>query len=169
MTSEGAVMTEPSDEFLWKVRAYTNEFIRFADTKAALVVAWTSALVSGQFGLKARHRLRPARFAPLRIDWLEAFGAFWAVVAFASRADRVCDRDDHCAAPPVDQEEDGFIFWENVLGHASSDAWLLALTQEADLKKHVADLFSQLRGSAAGSIAVFNGSYSEKSYGCVLD
>jgi|GEM_PF-2484098 len=32
-------------DFLWNVHSYTNEYIRFADTKAALTVAWATALL----------------------------------------------------------------------------------------------------------------------------
>ena len=32
-------------EFLWQVHGYTNEYIRFADTKAALTIAWATALL----------------------------------------------------------------------------------------------------------------------------
>jgi len=44
----GAEMTEERTshvEFLWQVHSYTNEYIRFADTKAALTVAWATALL----------------------------------------------------------------------------------------------------------------------------
>jgi hypothetical protein len=32
-------------EFAWKTHEYLHEYIRFADTKAAFVVAWCSALI----------------------------------------------------------------------------------------------------------------------------
>lgn len=32
-------------DFLWNVHSYTNEYVRFADTKAALTVAWATALL----------------------------------------------------------------------------------------------------------------------------
>jgi hypothetical protein len=33
------------EDFLWQVHEYTNEYIRFADTKAAFIVAASTALI----------------------------------------------------------------------------------------------------------------------------
>jgi hypothetical protein len=43
-------------EFIWKVHPYTNDYIRFADTKAAAVIAWCVSLISLLFASKAHHR-----------------------------------------------------------------------------------------------------------------
>jgi Family of unknown function (DUF5706) len=36
-------------DFLWQVHSYQNEYIRFADTKAALCIAWSTALISALY------------------------------------------------------------------------------------------------------------------------
>src|SRR5689334_35084 len=53
--------TEKPVEFLWNTHSYVNEYIRFADTKAELVIGWTSAVMGAllaadfdkNFGLSA--------------------------------------------------------------------------------------------------------------------
>lgn len=36
---------DASIEFLWNSHSYLNEYIRFADTKAEIVIGWTSAVI----------------------------------------------------------------------------------------------------------------------------
>jgi len=46
----------PSEwEFAWKVHAYTNDYIRFADAKAGVVITWCASLVALLFAAKAHH------------------------------------------------------------------------------------------------------------------
>ena len=45
MTEERSLQVD----FLWQVHSYTNEYIRFADTKAALTIAWATALLGALY------------------------------------------------------------------------------------------------------------------------
>src|SRR5437763_11946832 len=53
----------PSLEFLWKVHSYTNDYIRFADTKAGIALALVAGLLATLFGSKAHYYLAPSRLA----------------------------------------------------------------------------------------------------------
>lgn len=48
-------VAQSKGEFAWKVHAYTNEYIRFADGKAGASVAWASALLAGLYAVRAHH------------------------------------------------------------------------------------------------------------------
>ena len=54
--ARAAQLGTPQTEYFWKVHSYTNEYIRFADTKAAAVIAWAAALIGALFSLKAHQR-----------------------------------------------------------------------------------------------------------------
>src|SRR6516162_6744003 len=51
-TDAGAGISKPFFEYLWKAHDYTNNDIRFADTKAVMAVGFCSALISGIFAAK---------------------------------------------------------------------------------------------------------------------
>jgi pycsar effector protein len=51
-TDAGAGVSKPFFEYLWKAHDYTNNDIRFADTKAVMSIGFCSALISGIFAAK---------------------------------------------------------------------------------------------------------------------
>jgi|SRR5208337_832171 len=53
----------PSIEFIWKVHDYTNNYIRFADTKAALVIVVASGLTASLYAAQAHHYFRLSRLS----------------------------------------------------------------------------------------------------------
>lgn len=58
-------------DFMWNVHSYQNEYIRFADTKAIVVLGWVSAISGLMISLDRHHLL----FKPKEIDWsLAVFG-----------------------------------------------------------------------------------------------
>ena len=42
-------------EFLWRIHSYTNDNIRFADSKAGIVIAISSGILAALFGIRAHH------------------------------------------------------------------------------------------------------------------
>ena len=59
---------QDQNEFFWKVHSYTNEYIRFADTKAELVIGWTLALVGA---------LRSGRTQEVRMEFSRRIENGW--------------------------------------------------------------------------------------------
>jgi hypothetical protein len=137
-------MTDRTEDFLWKVHSYTNDYIRFADTKAAVVIAWASALVSGLYGLKAHHFLAPAKFDtadpalwPTLQGGLAATAFLFLGLAFVMAMAVVMPR-------LWTKKTTGFIFWEDILGHVSGTALLNDLERSQETKKHLADHLFQI-------------------------
>jgi hypothetical protein len=63
------------EDFLWQVHEYTNEHIRFADTKAAFIVAASTALISALVAsLILDSLLRRALSVWSGSQWIAAFG-----------------------------------------------------------------------------------------------
>jgi hypothetical protein len=119
---------ETRGEFLWNVHSYLNEYIRFADTKAALVVTWTSALlgalVAGSF-----HK----RFALTITGGLCFAGFVLVVLAFACSFCAVIPRLRSTQLP-------GFIFWRSIVAHKSKEQFIAELKKQTseNLADHVA-------------------------------
>lgn len=60
--SEQPPPTGESLDFLWKVHSYTNDYIRFADQKAGLVLAVESGLIAAMYAAKLHHACSLTRF-----------------------------------------------------------------------------------------------------------
>jgi hypothetical protein len=118
-------------EFLWNVHSYMNEYIRFADAKAGLVVAWASAMLGALAGARLHDKidanLQGAFCLAGVLSLLIAFAlAFWSIVP------RLWTRQ------PI-----GYIFWKSILAHKSKDQFVSGImAQSAD----------ELNGQVAGHV-----------------
>lgn len=56
-------------EFLWKVHGYTNEYIRFADPKAAFAVAVAAGLLAALFNAKCHAFCSPSKLSLADATW----------------------------------------------------------------------------------------------------
>jgi hypothetical protein len=66
---------EATDKFLWDVHKYTNDYIRFADTKAAFVAAASTALIGTLVSstvLDSCFRVTPCAW--FKVQWLAMVG-----------------------------------------------------------------------------------------------
>lgn len=120
--------TEERIEFLWNVHSYLNEYVRHADTKAELVIAWTSALlgllVAGGFHQKFEFTL-PGSLCGIGFVLLAAaFGAaFWVV------------------RPRLKTSQmPGFIYWKSIVAHGRRESFAQSIAaQPAEgLAEHIA-------------------------------
>ena len=118
-------------ESVWKVHTYTNEYIRFADQKAGVFLAFQSGLLTAMFAAKLHHDCATDPFG----SWVTgcasvafaglALGACLALYAVTPRlqvAAFVVERlwpwsTVVSTAPP------GLIYWEQVIGHNDSAAY----------------------------------------------
>ena len=102
------------EDFLWQVHGYTNEYIRFADTKAAFIAAATSALIGTSISSSVLDSfLLKAPCLWYRSQWLALIGLLMlslsTICSLAVVWPRLWNKT------PV-----GFIFWESIAGHRSA-------------------------------------------------
>lgn len=102
-------------EFQWNVHSYINEYIRYADTKAALVIAYASAMI----GLLYTKGLHKAFAEHVIKSWhtqaclsAAAFGFLSISIILAA----------YCVVPRLRTHGNkGFIFWTDICRHGTSD------------------------------------------------
>lgn len=144
----------PQVEFVWKVHPYTNEYIRFADTKGAAVIAWSAALIGMLFSLKAHQRFMQGMVFS-GIDWgATALGAA-SVLAFLLLAAAVvaafgCVKPRLWSTDGSKSHEKGYIYWEQIRAHNNAAAFKAGLAQQTaeQLTAHCADHVYVLAGIA---------------------
>lgn len=166
-------------EFAWKVHGYTNDYIRFADPKAAFGMAAVSGLVACLFSLKAHQypsiaRVYESGYAAHVIAYSVAVVASFALllasavifttvisprlwrIAFESIKHRI----RHWVTRLLGEEKksapkDGLIFWEEVLAQGSAEAYVKHLNS-IDAKqalKEIANHTYTLAGVASAKYA----------------
>jgi hypothetical protein len=138
---------ERRSEFGWKTHGYLGEHIRFADTKAAIAIAWTSAFVGFLFTSEVHHFFTWSHFSR-EIDLKCTALAITSLLAFLLLAAGFI-----CAALTVrprlgTKQPVGFIYWQSILAHEKNDAFAKALSSEpmASLDRHVAEHVFDLAG-----------------------
>jgi hypothetical protein len=146
-------------DFLWKVHEFTHQHIRFADTKAALVIMGASGLLSALFGARLHLRFLSAAWlsAAVALEREAAVGAA-ALGAFLLLAGAVVlavwsilPRVRHDQAP-------GFLFWENIRSHGDAYQFDQSLSQQSstDLMRHLQDNLFLLAGVCQAKYACVN-------------
>jgi hypothetical protein len=136
-------------EFLWKVHSYTNEYIRFADAKASVVIAWAGALLGALFSQQA--------YLLIFRDWtvdLAAFANSFSVTAahlalaigFSMAVYVVLPRLNKAGKEPRPNE---LIFWGSVRAFSDSSKYLAAVSTCNDEDRCVADHIYVIGGIAA--------------------
>lgn len=104
---------ETSRGFLWNVHLYINEYIRFADMKAELVIVWDTAVIGGLLAVKF-----PTLFdykTALGIGAMVAFGLM--VLSFMVATYVVIPRLPRAPGR-------GYVFWGNILEHKTRDEFV---------------------------------------------
>lgn len=144
-TTEGKGSSTASGQaFQWSVHSYINEYIRYADTKAALVIAYASAMIGVLYarGLHKTFTEHAIGTWSLRV-YLSA-GAFSLLavsilLAACSVAPRLSTHGDR-----------GFVFWDDIRRHDSPDSYngaLCSLSSE-DLTSQLSTHIFSLSGIA---------------------
>ncbi len=134
-------------EFAWKVHGYTNEYIRFADSKAGVALAIAAGLVASLFGAKAHTYLHYSRlwFVCGGFEWeatlvavfsLVAFGGLitaavllvWAIEPRLWKKTPADGEAEKTVNPPLVAGRD-LIYWESVREHGTGDGYDQAVRQ----------------------------------------
>lgn len=130
----GAVFDEWRMEFAWNTHAYINEYIRFADTKAAAAILFCSGLIAGLYTAGAHHLF--SRSTPGHWGFL----GFVAFLAFAFLAVGVVAAG-WATLPRLwsSQPSRGYVFWDRILVHGTPAAFVNDVTSRSggELLDHV--------------------------------
>jgi hypothetical protein len=138
----------------WKTHEYIHNYIRFADTKAALIIAWCSTVVSALYVAGLHHGLASLRLTLTNSSFsmtAAALAIVLLVLSLAAAAAVVVPR------LPTEQRA-GLIFWESIRVHANGDLFAnnFARHNEAQLAHHMCVQLYTIAGIA------------QKKYGWVL-
>ena len=101
-------------EFLWNVHKYTNEYIRFADTKAGFTAGAVTALIGGLVAssiLDSCLRMSVCRWSILQ--WLCVLGVLLLSISLALCIGAIRPR-------LWNNTPAGYIFWGSIVGHGSA-------------------------------------------------
>jgi hypothetical protein len=122
-------------ESAWKVHTYLNEYIRFADQKAGVFLAFQGGLLTALFTAKLHHDVAAAPFgswptfcATVGFIFLP-LGACFALFAVAPRLPTaaVLIQRYWPWAKIVSPPPPGIIYWEQILGHEEAASYSAAL------------------------------------------
>jgi hypothetical protein len=122
MTSEELQSSQHNDKesFLWDVHRYTNEYIRFADTKAAFVAGVDAALIGAAVSSSLYDS---CLHQPLchwsAVIWVAIVGITLLSVSIGFCVTTIIPRLGHNVVH-------GFIYWDSVLAHGSAKQFILA-------------------------------------------
>jgi uncharacterized membrane protein YeaQ/YmgE (transglycosylase-associated protein family) len=136
-TKESEATAKDRLDFLWKIHGYTNDYIRFADSKAGVVSAIIIALIGGVIASRSFDSLAQVSLEhwPIRVWW----GAVALVVLLLSFACTILAIRPrlHSTVPK------GFIFWTSVIEHGSDLNYaeecrkLTAHEMELNVSRHI--------------------------------
>lgn len=134
-------------EFLWKVHGYTSEYIRFADSKAAVVIAISTALIAALFAARCHELCYPSKLSwekatvggtLLGFGAMSAFALLGAAVLLASWAvsprlwktfvKGVWSRVARGLTPTQPSPPVAGIYWGDVLAHQNENEYWKAIS-----------------------------------------
>lgn len=130
--------TAPGDtkdvvEYLWNVHGYTNAYIRFGDSKAGLVIVFDASVIAALYSADLHDLVLGVEYS--QWTWANrvaaaAFTLLLAGILIAART--VCPR-------LWNRQNQGFVFWESILGHKNEMAfWSALLAGASQLPEHLA-------------------------------
>jgi hypothetical protein len=147
-------------DFLWKTHSYISEYIRFADTKATVVIALSTGLLAALLATKAHHWCAPSTLSPINPVWKDTWlgaGACSAytllVLAFicailalsprlwSTQVAGLWETLKHLLfikTSPAKHER-GYVFWDQILVHGSAEQFWndFLATPDSVLEEHL--------------------------------
>jgi Family of unknown function (DUF5706) len=129
-------MSQPRSEFLWKVHAYMNEHIRFADTKAITVIAWSGAMLSTLVANNAFTNFLDGHLwaeDSRLIGWITLVAFTLLAASFFCAIQIIAPNTRYGQAGPS-----GLIFWGAVCRYKNADEYSDAVAAVANLDERIA-------------------------------
>jgi len=132
--------TKDRVEFLWKVHSYTNDYIKFADTKAAFIITAVGGLIAALVStgiFDNLHRLSIGNWSA--ICWFALASMALLVASFVFSLAVITPRL-HSSTKL------GLIFWNHIKRHGDSNRFTKSINSqsaeqiESEVSRHVYDL-----------------------------
>ena len=121
-------------DYLWNLHKYVNDYVRFGDTKAAVILVFCTGLVGVLYNVKAPKRL--LNVAPA--DW--TFGDGLLVLSLILLSAAV-----FCIAMVIvprtrSRQTRGFVYWNTILEHGTAETYWQKISERTDreLSEHLA-------------------------------
>lgn len=121
--------------YLWNVHSYTNNYIRFSDAKAGVVIGFCVAALVGLHSTPYTTELIRSSL----MDWsLGLWAAALATVAFMGGA---CSAAWSIRPRLTNTQKRGFVFWDSIRGFGNVQDFVANLSKQSsiDLNKHLAE------------------------------
>jgi hypothetical protein len=126
---ESAVPESDLETFLWEVHKYTNEYIRFADTKAVFTAGATTALIGGLAASSVFDSCLKVSFCQWSV--LQRIGFAGLLLLSAAVALSIAAiRPRLWNKTPL-----GFIFWNSIAVHGSAIQFTRAVHNSTDKER----------------------------------
>jgi hypothetical protein len=140
-TDASAISNDERDSFLWNVHSYTREHIRFADTKAAVVTAWSSGLLGVLLTAKLHHYFTQSRFTLADAEFATSCFGITSFVAFACLTGAFVLAIWATAPRLWTSHQKGFLFWESILAHRTSKEFWSRFSEQRgqELTRHTTE------------------------------
>ena len=181
---QAPVDTEKTDigetaDFLWNTHQYLNEYIRFSDAKAGVVIVLASGIIAAMYSAQLHVAVLGTSVADWR--WLEQLSA----VGFSLLAAAVVLAVWAIRPRLTNNQPTGFVFWDSIRAFGSAQAFWNALhaQNKSRLEEHLSEhlftlagvchrkyfwaslsIWAALLGSAAGVAAILLSDVSEFQY-----
>lgn len=110
-------LPNPDVSYLWNVHTYINEYIRFSDTKAGVIIVFSSALIGSLYAAK----LHVAFVSAAMNAWNT--GAWVSASAFLLLALSVVFSAWSIVPRLWNDQPRGFIFWQSILAHGDAQSY----------------------------------------------
>lgn len=121
-----------TSEFLWEVHRYTNEYIRFADTKAVFIAGASTALIGS---LVASSIFDSCFRTPLcswtKLQWMGVVGLVLLAISLGLSIAAIRPR-------LWNKTSVGFIYWGSITGHGTAQHFAQEARVMSDRDKAVA-------------------------------
>jgi len=130
--------------YVWKVHDYTNDLIRFADTKASMILALASGILGILFGAKIHYPFTKSWFTPPGPDWREIALGSGALMALGLLGASITIGVTTIVPRLNKTKTTSFTFWHGILQHGDPKAYatrLLPLTKEEMFQSLAEEVF----------------------------
>lgn len=123
---QGVLAVDKQLAYLWSVHEYLNTYIRFADTKAGVVIVLASGLIAALYGTGLHVPLLSK--SPTEWGWLGTLSA----VGFLLLASAVLLAVWAIKPRLTNDQRKGFVFWESIRGFKSPLEYWQALRLQSE-------------------------------------
>ena len=127
--STGPQANDEADKFLWDVHKYTNDYIRFADTKAAFTAGVSTALIGAMVSssvFDSSFRVTPGQWTT--VLWIAFFGLLLLVTSLGLSIAAIRPR-------LWNNKSVGYIFWGSISGHGTAREFTHAVHSLSDRQR----------------------------------